>query len=155
MASFGFRVSISVSGLKELIGRMLGFSLTEKHRMYAQGMQESLEAIHQGVPPYPPPPAASKYTRTEKLGKGMGSGFGGGKGGPPDIYQISVSGGAVEGRFGTSVGYAEYVIGENTQAEVHAGRWWTTRTLLNSVMDKINSIWQAVGARIAAYINGR
>lgn len=152
----GISIHVSIGGLKELAGRMLNWSRTEKHRMYAQAMKDSLEAIGDAVPPYPAPPMGSKYIRTEKLGKSMGSGFGGGRMGQPDIYEIRATGGAVEGKYGSNLGYAEYVIGDPPdQAEVHAGRWWTVGKLRDRAMDKISGIWNALGERIAAYINGR
>lgn len=149
----GISVSISVSGLNQIIGRMK--SAPSKMRIYlSDAMRRSLEALREGVPPYPPERMGQKYIRTERLGSSMGSGFGGGAQGMPDIFEVAMSGNAVDGHYGSRVGYAEYVIGEGTQAWMHAGRWWTVKTVLKNAMKIIESIWQAVSERIASYING-
>jgi hypothetical protein len=151
----GVSVQMSVTGLKELIGRLHG-AWSWAHNLFADAMGRSLDSLQENVPPYAPERAGQTYQRTERLGRSLGSGFGGGaSSGKPDIFEVSISGNAVEGRFGTRVGYAEYVIGEGTQAWMHAGRWWTVKKIVNSAMKTISGIWSAVGERIGAYILGR
>ena len=150
----GISYSVSVQGLSELIGRLK--TAPSKMGIYMnEAMKETLRALQENVPAYPPERMGQKYIRTERLGQSMGSGFGGGAMGKPDIFEVTMSGGAIEGKFGTRVGYAEYVIGEGTQAWMHTGRWWTVKTILNNTMKLINSIWQRVGTMIAAYVNGK
>ena len=150
----GISFTVSVNGLTQLIGRMK--SAPSKMQIFlSDAMRKSLETLREGVPPYPPERMGQKYIRTERLGRSMGSGFGGGAQGMPDIFEVKMGGGMVEGRYGSRVGYAEYVIGEGTQAWMHAGRWWTVKTVLNNAMKAIESIWQAVGVRIAAYLDGK
>lgn len=150
----GVSISISVSGLNELIGRLRG-AKSKMAILLNEAMKESLRTLQASVLPYPSERMGQKYIRTERLGQSLGSGFGGGAHGVPDIFEIEMAGGALEGRFGTRVGYAEYVIGEGTQAWMHAGRWWTIRTILNNAMKIIGGIWERVGIRIAAYIDGK
>ena len=148
----GISFSVSVSGLTELIGRMK--SAPSKMVIYLNdAMNRSLEVLHKGVPPYPPERMGQKYIRTERLGQSLGSGFGGGATGRPDIYEVKMSGNAVEGSFGSRLGYADYVIGDN-QAWMHSGRWWRMIELLNKSTKAIESIWQAVGERVRAYLDG-
>ena len=149
----GISFHVSISGINELIGRMRGVP-SWLPTWLSDTMTRSLRALQEAVPPYPPPPMGSKYVRTEKLGRSLGSGFGGGASGTPDIFEVTMSGGATEGRYGSRLGYAEYVVGEGTQAEVHAGIWWTVRTILNNALKVIEALWSALGERIAAYING-
>ena len=101
----GISFSVSVSGLTELIGRMR--SMPSKMAIFlSDAMYRSLDALHKGVPPYPPERMGQKYIRTERLGQSLGSGFGGGATGRPDIYEVKMSGNSVEGVFGSRLGYA-------------------------------------------------
>lgn len=150
----GVSFSISVSGLNELIGRLRGVNSWLRGIMEG-AMKASLELLGDYIPPYPPERIGQKYFRTERLGRSMGSGFGGGRTGRPDVFEVNMSGNSTEGTYGTRVGYAEYVIGEGTQAWMHVGRWWTVKTVLNNATKAIEGIWSGVGDRIAAYINGR
>lgn len=149
----GISFSISVKGLTELIGRLRG-APGKMQIFLSDAMKNSLIALNEAVPPYPPERMGQKYMRTERLGQSLGSSFAGGRQGRPDIFEVNVSGGMVEGRFGTRVGYSEYVIGDGTQAWMHAGRWWTVKTVLNNAMKAITGIWNAVAERIAAYLRG-
>lgn len=150
----GISYSVSVQGLNELIGRLKA-APAFLQSLFPKAMNDSLDALHESTPPYPPERQNQKYVRTEKLGQSLGSGFGGGKVGKPDIFEVKASGGAVEGRIGSRLGYAEYPIGEGTQAWMHVGRWWTVRTWFQGTWAKIQSIWQAVGSRVAIFVNGK
>jgi len=148
-------VEIEVRGLDELRARF-----ANSQRRYTteveRGMRDALSAVWSAVPAYPAPPPNSKYIRTEALGRSLGSGFGGGKqSGGPDIYSISVSFGQAEGRFGSALGYAPYVIGEGTQAAVHVGRWWTFRRLADQSRAAVLKAFQDATDRLARYLEGR
>lgn len=150
----GVSFSISVKGLSELIARMR--TAPSKMAIFVQdAMKTSLNELGENVPPYPPERMGQKYMRTESLGRSMGSGFGGGRQGAPDIFEVTTNGNSVEGRYGSRLGYAEYVIGEGRQAWMHKGRWWTVRNILNKSMGAILGIWSKVADRIAAYLGGR
>jgi hypothetical protein len=94
------------------------------------------------VPPYPPPPQDSGYRRTGTLGRSLGVGYGGGKTGKPSIYGIKGGGRNIEGRFGTNLEYAPYVIDAQRQAKIHKGRWWTMDTIKQKAEAKIKKIWE-------------
>lgn len=148
--------AIEVRGLDELITRMRAFP-GKLAQVMAVAMSASLNTFWENVPPYPPPPETSTYRRTGTLGRTLGSSEAGGtSGGQPEIYAIRRFGsGHMEGRFGTRLEYAEYVIGEGTQARMHSGRWWTMKTIAEKAKEKINRIWQDVGNKLAAFLDGR
>lgn len=117
---------------------------------------EALDALNQSVPAYPSPPADSKYVRTERLGRSLGSGFGGGKMGLPDVYQFQRLGaGQYEGTFGSRLPYAPWVVGTKKQAGVHAGRWWVMADLLDRAKDKVAAPFVAAGKRLVAFLGGQ
>lgn len=144
---------IEVKGLTELIDRMKAFPL-ELARVGALAMSASLNVLWENVPPYPPPPDGSRYVRTGTLGKSLGSSpSGGASGGSPSIYKVQKLGdGGFEGTFGTNLSYAEHVISDTNQAAVHAGRWWTIKTIAEKAAAKIESVWQAVAVKLAAFL---
>lgn len=143
---------LEVKGLQELIKSMQAFP-EELAKIGAVAMDASLHVLWENVPPYPPPPKDSTYRRTGTLGKSLGSSEQGGTSGDPSIYKIhSLGGGNFEGQFGSSLSYAQYVIGTGTQAKVHQGRWYTMMTIAAKSADKINEIWQSVGDKLAAFL---
>jgi hypothetical protein len=123
------------------------------HAALDEGMQAGLDAVHQSVPPYPSPPPRSKYKRTGNLGRSMGSSMGGGAHGAPDIRTVKHGANFVEGRFGSSLGYSEYVIGQGSQAGVHVGRWWTNATLASKAYERVQSAFRAVMDKFAAWMS--
>jgi hypothetical protein len=143
---------IEISGIDEIIKKFN--AAPEKFKTMAlDGMSDSLDVIHEAVQPYPAPPSGSKYVRTGRLGASMGSSMGGGVSGAPNIETIKIGSNYIEGKFGSSLSYAEYVIGDGTQAEVHQGRWWTVATLAGRAASKVISIWQRLTDRWAEWIN--
>ena len=145
---------IETHGLDELIARMKKYPL-ELAKGMAVTMAASLIALWESVPAYPEPPADSKYDRTGTLGRSLGSGFSGGAEGEPSIYTIRKLGEGYEGKFGTSLEYAPHVIGDDTQAAVHSGRWWNMRFVANKASEKINRLWQALGNKLASFLEGK
>ena len=123
------------------------------------GMREAMGAtllvMWENVPPYPPEPETSDYTRTGTLGRTLGAGVTGGKaGGKPEIYETKSIGGGVEGRFGTRLNYAPYVIGDGTQAK-HMAHWWTLSVAVEKAQDKITRVWNALGRAMAKWMEGQ
>lgn len=131
---------IEIEGLAEAIqkyrgaSRKLGLAMRET-------MRNSLNVLHEKVPPYPPPPSDSTYRRTGTLGRSLGSRRGGGRAGLPDIYRVTGSTKNIEGAFGTRLDYAPYVISDDDQAWMHKGRWWTMNTVADRARSKIKKLW--------------
>lgn len=142
----------TIEGLDPLIKQMEAYPV-ELTKTVAIGMSASLNTYWENVPPYPAPPANSKYRRTGTLGKSLGSGMGGGAVGEPSIYRIKKLGaGNFEGAFGSNLEYAPYVIGDTAQAEVHQGRWWTMETIAKKANDKVMDIWSMVMEKLARFL---
>src|SRR3990167_2236690 len=104
---------IEVKGLNELIGQMDKYPQELRAVMYV-GVEASLLVLNESVPPYPD--RESDYDRTGTLGRTLGSSEGGGTAGQASIHEIRPLGSGFEGRFGTNLGYAPYVIGDDEQA---------------------------------------
>ncbi len=145
---------IETRGLTELIGKLKMFP-TKLRQLSELGMQASLLTLWENVPSYPPEPDNSSYDRTGTLGRTLGSSESGGKNGKPDIYEVKkVGSGLVEGRFGTRLDYAEYVIGEN-QAWMHEGRWWKLTDIIPLAKDKIQRIWNGIAQKAADWLDAK
>lgn len=102
-------------------------STTERATKYVRGQ----------IPPYPPPPANSKYRRTGTLGR--------------EIYdQVRPVGSGFVGVIGSPTVYGPWVIsdeklsdGRGPQAKVHQGRWWTLQEILRKSIDGVKQIYIA------------
>jgi len=131
--------------------------LIQRMHRYPQQLNQEMErtikqalAHTQGsVPPYPAPPPGSSYVRTGTLGRTIGLG------GRADIYETRRVGAGYEARLGTRLDYAPYVIGPETQAAPHRGRWWTMRTVLEKAMPGIERLYEAAANRMVAFLEGR
>lgn len=146
---------IEVKGLTELIQRMSDYPRQLKEAMKV-AVDATLLALWGAVPPYPAPPQGSKYVRTGTLGRSLGSGDGGGaSGGHPSIFTEKNLGNAnFEARFGTNLEYAPYVIGDNTQAWMHQGRWWVMADIATAAAQKISEIFNALADRLVEFLEG-
>lgn len=145
---------IETHGLDELIARMKKYPV-ELAKGMATTMAASLIVLWENVPAYPSPPQDSKYDRTGTLGRSLGSDIGGGAGGgEPSIFVVRKLGEGFEGKFGTSLEYAPHVIGDDTQATQNS-HWWTMRTIAGKASEKINRLWQALGDKMAAFLEGK
>lgn len=145
---------IETHGLDELITRMKKYPV-EMAKGMATTMTATLIALWENVPAYPPPPPDSTYDRTGTLGRSLGSDIGGGTGGgEPSIFVVRKLGEGFEGRFGTALEYAPYVIGDDTQA-AHNSHWWNLRHVANRASEKINRLWQTLGEKMAAFLEGK
>ncbi len=147
-------INIRVVGLDPLIKRM------DQHQdKLNQGMQEamtdSLLVMTESVPGYPSPPENSSYRRTGTLGRTLGSSVEGGKSGQPQIFSVTAIGGGWEGRFGTNLEYAPYVIGDGSQSKTHQKRWWVLSDVAEKAAPKIERVWQLLAAAIAKYLEGK
>lgn len=144
---------IEVRGLDELIKRMSRYP-DKLNQVEAKGMDATLAVLHESVPPYPPPPPDSTYRRTGTLGRSLGASVSGGKAGTPSIYETKKLGSGYEGRFGTNLGYAEYVIGQ-LQAAWNK-HWWQLREVAEKAKTKIVAIWNGIARQLAEFLdNGK
>jgi len=142
-------ISIDISGLKEIMARMVQFPVMLEEEAKIT-MHASLEVLHENVPPYPQVP---NPTRTGTLGRTLGASMSGSTMGAPDIFDVVPLGeGNVSGRFGTNLGYAPYVIGEE-QAWMHY-RWWRIKDIASAAQEKIVSLWRGLMDDLAAFLEG-
>ena len=146
--------SVEIRGLTEIIQRMSAYP-EKLRKVMKTGMDASLAILHESVPPYPEPPADSTYRRTGTLGRSIGVSFEGSEIGKPSIYETKQVGSGYEGRFGTNLEYAPYVIGDGTQAQVHSGRWWTLKTVAEKAKAKLTKLWNGIGAQMARFLEGK
>ena len=142
---------IEIDGLDE-IQRKIAQLPPELHKAMGNAMDKSLMTLWENVPPYPAqvvPPEV--YRRTGDLGGSIGSSPAGGKSGAkPTVYGVtqSLAGRQYEGKFGTNLSYAKYVIDPKRQAYMHRpgykGRagWWTMDTIKKNAEGKIKRLWQ-------------
>jgi hypothetical protein len=116
-------------------------------------MESALLAVQEKVPSYPV--YSSPYRRTGELGRSLGASQSGGVAGQPDIKLVRKLGtGNYEGQFGSRVSYAQYVIGEHTQAR-HMGHWWTMKTIARRARRKIERLFNELSESLARYLEGQ
>ena len=146
--------TIEIKGLDELIRRMQAFPTQLKAAMDAT-MDAAMLVLWENVPPYPPPPDGSTYTRTGTLGRTLGSGPGGGKAsGTPEVYEVRELGGGYVGRFGTNLEYAPYVIGDDDQAR-HMQHWWKIGSIAGKSEEKIRGLFATLAEKLAQFLEGK
>ena len=92
-----------------------------------RGMSRAVLYVQQSVPPYPSPPATSTYRRTGTLGRST-------------TTAVRDEADGVTGIIGNNVEYAPYVIGRETQAWMHVGRWWTLEAVVEQQGGEIAEI---------------
>lgn len=151
------KTSVKVEGLEELHRRFAAFP-NHYNRVVQHSMAATLLKLWEHVLPYPPQPPDSAYRRTGTLGRTLGSGEGGGRsGGQPDIFEIKNRRRYTEGRFGTHLEYAKYVIGDySSQQAGHMRHWWTLpQDVLYQAHDDILKIWRDVGKQLADFLRGK
>ena len=146
---------IEVKGLQPLIARMQKYP-KELQKVMEITTKAALLVFWENVPPYPEKTERGSYDRTGTLGRSLGVGEGGGKAGEPSIFTVKPIGtSGYEGKFGTNLGYAPYVIGDGTQAKVHQGRWWTMKTIAEKSAAKIAKVFNTAGEKLAAFLAGK
>src|SRR5512139_2858170 len=146
--------AIEIKGLDELIRRMQQYPDKLKRSMELT-MKAAMLALWENVPPYPPEPENSTYTRQGILGKTLGSSMAGGKGSnEPDIYEVKPMGSGYEGRFGTKLEYAPFVIGDETQSR-RMSHWWKIGSIATRAAGKIESLFKTLGDNLASFLDGK
>jgi len=113
--------TVELKGLDDVLKR-----LDEKKILDAAeaGMKRGVLYVHSTVPPYPPAPPNSTYRRTGTLGREI-------------TTKTERSAGNILGIIGAAAPYAPLVIGEDTQAWMHAGRWWTLHSVVRKAADRV------------------
>ena len=144
---------IEVKGLKELIARMEKYP-SEMKKAQQVTVDASLLVLWENVPSYPRISFDSTYERTGTLGKTLGSGSAGGKAGNPDILESKAIGSGWEGRFGTRLKYAPYVIGDTAQA-AHMGYWWQMKDIAEKSNEKIVRLFNIMADKLALFLEGK
>ena len=148
-------VTIELTGLKELAARFDAFPEVYA-REVGSTMKEALFILQENVPEYPPAPS-NAYQRTGQLGRSLGVNMSGSPQGQADIYEVkrqgNQHGSSVTARFGTRLGYAPRVIGENTQQRPWSGYWWTIKTVATNATSKINETFERLVNDLAAFLD--
>lgn len=148
--------TVTTEGLQETLEKMAAYP-DELNAAVNLTMEASLLTLWENVPAYPSPKGSNPtYERTGTLGRTLGSSEEGGKGGEPDIYVIQALGGpgAYEGRFGTNLEYAPYVIGDEDQA-AHMGYWWQMKDIGERAADKIERLWLSLGEKMKQFLESK
>lgn len=155
------KLTIDEAALDKLV-KQLGEGFAEKR--IRRGMERGLLAIHQRIPPYPPPRQMKAVTKRSSLYRRGGHAVAGRGGrwwassyrrtgtlGKSITEKATHDGHDVIGYLGTNVsvktnssGYAQYVIGQN-QAWMHVGRWWR---LYDEVTKRIDLVSREIDREI-------
>lgn len=117
---------------------------TEQHTT----MRKALFHVQASVPGYPPQ-RPTTYRRTGTLGRSLTIG------GLYNLVEIKPIGHGVQGRIGTRVEYAKYVIGEDTQAWMHRGYWWDMGTVKQRAKDGIVRLFDEMANKLVNWLDGR
>lgn len=133
----GISIDIKPSGVQQAVEHVARIVKDTKPTMH-QAAEDSLNVLFDAAPGYPSEPPGSTYARTGKLGvsvRGMAGDvpFGGSR--------VETMGGSVKAVWGTTVPYADFVIGY--QAWMHKGRWWTMKGVFAAAKQAINAVWTA------------
>ena len=137
-----------IRGMDELLAKMRQFP-QKLRQMERVGMNASLLVLKENVPPYPSPPVDSTYRRTGTLGRTLGA-----SSAKPDIYTVKGLGtNHVEGRFGTRLSYAPYIIGDQ-QARQNR-HWWKLDSILPKAQEKIVKIWDGIMQQMAKFLDSK
>ena len=138
--------------------------MQERMRRYPQKFQQVLRftfravliKVWQLVPSYPSEPVDSTYDRTGTLGRSLGSSEAGGTtGGRPDIMEVQMGTKVSSATFGTKLEYAPYVIGPDTQAEIHRERWWTMLKLMKISIPHVIRIFERMTETLTRWLDGK
>ena len=113
--------SVRLDGLDDVLKRLDNAKI---RRAAKDGMQQGVLYVHSTVPAYPAPPPLSTYRRTGTLGRGI-------------TTDVRDEGDAIQGVIGTNTPYAPYVIDEDEQTSVHAGRWWVLQDVVRKAIDGV------------------
>lgn len=154
---------LKISGLAEL-ATALGALGRNVESELAPVVEEALHYLWQELPGYPPKPqpgeAAQHWTAQQRrwFFAHLRSGqvetpykrrLAGGLGGSVSVEVRSVAG-EIQGVMGPNMPYARWVIGRDTQAALHAGRWWIFEDEIEKHLPEAVQIIEAGVARLLA-----
>lgn len=129
----------------DLLRRMEQFPNKLNHEL-GRAMKASLLHIQGSVPAYPDRP---NPVREGILGKSLTVGDLG------NIFEIKKRGIGIEGKFGTKLEYAPYVIDPERQAWMHKPYWWTMNTVKEKAEKGIQQLFEKAMQRMAAFLEGK
>lgn len=148
-------MNIVLEGAREKIDAMRAFP-TQFNNAMQNTMTRFLLIIWSKVPGYPTQqPTRSGYVRTGTLGRTLGAGSAQGA----DIYEVKQQGDFWSARFGTRLGYARYVIGDESSEqsdEMKRRGWWTLpQTVLEAALPEIEKTWKITIDEIGKFLEGK
>ena len=147
------QTTIEVRGLEELRRRMRAYP-RQFDLAANRTMEAALYALQENVLPYPPKPTKTKYRRTGMLGRTLGVDMSGGRIGRSEIFQVRKVGQGFEGRFGTALNYATWVIGR-MQSGFMSQYWWTLDTVPGKAFNKIKALFEGMANALARFLDGK
>lgn len=123
-------------------------------RVMRKTMEASLLHTQGEIPAYPVAPAnVDASRRTGTLGRRLGVAQSGGRLGRAEIHTIRTIGStAFEGKLGTSLFYADRVIG--SQQSPWDAYWWTLSSVAKKAKDGIVKLHKAAAEELARFIDG-
>ena len=121
-------IKISVEGYDDAVKQLRQAPrILSKHLRRA--MDRSVKMLQWEVQRYPPPPPASSYRRTGTLGRKW-------------VSKVDAKIGNVQGILENPVHYAPLVQGDETQAQMHRGRWPTVGQAAEKQKRKLEGIFR-------------
>lgn len=115
-------------------------------------MEAALRHVEGSAPEYPVQGAGITYNRTYTLGRSIGL-----QGGRAEIREVRRIGrGKYEGRVGTRLYYAPYVIGDPQARNIQASssNWWTITDWAKKAEKGIANLFEKMCDRMASWIDG-
>lgn len=109
-------------------------------KLVLTAMGDSVEAVYKRATTYPPRRPSSSYVRTGRL---------------QSQWQHTIETGAndITGRvFNVKTPYGKWVMGAETQARVHKGRWYTTADIVREQQPKINRFFEAAMDKVVQWL---
>ena len=134
----------------DLFNRMAKYPDKLKEEMRGT-MNQALLHVQGSIPAYPPQNPNSTYARTLTLGRTIGLS------GKPDVKTIKTSSKGVEGRIGTRLYYAPFVIGDQTQSKKvkQSADWWTISTIVERATPGVIKLFDAMSERLVKWLAGK
>lgn len=144
------QTQMEIKGLEELQAKLAMYPVYHA-KMVSEAVGTALLVLHEGVPPYPPKPTGSTYRRTHHLDRSLGT-----IGDDHNIYSIRRVGTGYQGRFGTNLKYAQYVIGpRGVQRPPFTAYWWRLESVAGKQYSKVLRVFQALADKITAFLSSR
>ena len=124
-------LQIEIKGLDRLLKRLNNAKVKKE---LTEAMDKSVVVVHERAATYPPS-GSSSYRRTRRLGNSW------------DMKVTALSG-DIKGVVSNPTEYGPWVMGADTQARVHKGRWATTTKIIEEKRQKIFGFFEQAVDRI-------